>query len=204
MVSNSNMIINLAVVILSYLIGSISAAILVCRLGGFGDPRQVGSGNPGATNVLRNFGKGAAFATLAGDVGKGFLPVLAAKLLGLPPWLVAAAGCAAFCGHLYPVFFQFRGGKGVATLIGVLFALKPILGIVFCGVWLTVAAITRYSSLSALVATALSPLVAWWFGLSTAVIWILVIMVILVFWRHRSNMQKLLSGNESKMGRKAA
>lgn len=189
------------VLLASYLVGSLSSAILICRLWGMGDPREVGSGNPGATNVLRNFGKRAATATLAGDVAKGLLPVLVAKLFGLSPLVTAAAGMCAFLGHLYPVFFDFRGGKGVATLIGVLFGLDMMLGAVFIGTWLLVAAVSRYSSLAALTAALLAPLAAYWLGHPAPVALVLALMAGLVFWRHQDNIRKLLSGTESKIGR---
>ena len=134
----------------AYLLGSISSAILVCKAMGQPDPRGSGSGNPGATNVLRQSGKLAAFFTLVGDVAKGFIPVLLGTLYGLPAPAIAALGAGAFVGHLFPLFFQFRGGKGVATLIGVLFGTAPLLGLIFVLTWLGVALITRYSSLSAL------------------------------------------------------
>ena len=184
----------------SYLVGSLSAASLVCRALGKGDPRGVGSGNPGATNVLRAFGKGPAAATLAGDVLKGFLPVVLAGGLHLTATTVAAAGLAAFLGHLFPIFFAFRGGKGVATLIGVVFGYDLRLGCGFVLVWLLMAAITRYSSLAALTATALAPAFVLGLGLPLPEAAALGLMVIAVFWRHRENIQRLRSGNEGRIG----
>ncbi len=186
-------------VIASYLIGSLSAAILVSRALGKGDPRAVGSGNPGATNVLRSFGKFAAAATLIGDVMKGVVPVLAAWEFGLPTLTIALAGLAAFAGHLYPLFFGFRGGKGVATQIGVLTGFDWRLGVAFIVTWLVVAGVTRYSSLAALVATLLAPLVAMALKLPSPLIGSAMVIVAAVFWRHRANIERLLNGTESRI-----
>lgn len=189
-----------AMLVVGYLCGSISSAIVICRLLGHADPRTVGSMNPGTTNVLRLYGKAAAIMTLAGDVAKGVLPVVAARALDTGDTAIALAGLGAFLGHLYPVFFGFVGGKGVATLIGVLLGFNPWFGIAFMGIWVGVAAITRYSSLSALTATALTPFVAAWLGGSTAVIAALVVMAAFVYWRHRSNIRNLRAGREDKIG----
>lgn len=196
--------ISLTALVGAYLIGSLSAAIIVCRLCGFGDPRNVGSGNPGATNVLRSFGRAAAAATLAADVAKGYLPVVVTKLAGGAPLLVSGVGAAAFAGHLFPIFFGFRGGKGVATMIGVLFGIDWRLGACFIGSWLAVAALTRYSSLSALVAALVAPGAALLLGQSASVVLVLLVMTALVYWRHQSNIRKLLAGTESRIGRKSA
>lgn len=183
-----------------YLVGSLSAAIIVCRVLGRGDPRTVGSGNPGATNVLRTYGRGPAFATLAGDVMKGFLPVAIGAGLGLSPFVIAAAGVAAFLGHLFPVFFSFKGGKGVATLIGVLFGYDWRLGCGFVASWLVVAAWSRYSSLAALCAAALAPVLALVLQLPVVYAGALLMMVAAVFWRHRANIQRLRAGTEGRIG----
>ncbi len=193
---------NLVWVAAAYLVGSVSAAIVVCRLLGKGDPRNVGSGNPGATNVLRAFGKGPAAATLAGDVLKGFLPVALASLVALPPGAIAAVGAAAFAGHLFPVFFGFRGGKGVATLIGVLFGFDWRLGLGFIATWVFIAAISRYSSLAALTATLLAPLLAVLLDLPGAYGVALLAMSTAVFIRHRENIARLRAGTESRIGQK--
>jgi len=190
----------LAFAVIGYLLGSVSSAILICRLLGKDDPRTTGSGNPGATNVLRAHGRGAAAATLAGDVAKGLLPVLAAKLLGLSPLAVALAGLGAFLGHLYPVFFNFRGGKGVATYIGVLFGMSLWLGASFAAIWLATAAITRYSSLAALVASAASPVVALVSGQSLWIVIALAVMAVAIFSRHHENIARLRNGTESRIG----
>jgi glycerol-3-phosphate acyltransferase PlsY len=196
------MLIDSALVILGYLSGSIASALLVCRALGLADPREAGSGNPGATNMLRLHGRGAALLTLAGDVLKGFLPVLLARLLEAPPAVIALTGLAAFGGHLFPVFFGFRGGKGVATLIGVLFASHWLAGLVFCGIWLLVALLSRYSSLSSLVAAAFSPLYVWLILGDPAYLAGFGLMAVLLFWRHRDNIRNLLNGTETKIGAK--
>ncbi len=184
----------------AYLLGSLSAAIVVGRALGLGDPREFGSGNPGATNVLRAFGRKAAALTLAGDLLKGLLPVLLVRMFGGDALLATLAGAGAFLGHLFPVYFGFRGGKGVATYIGVLLGLHWHLGAAFALVWLTVAAITRYSSLAALVAALASPAIALVLGLSPAAVAVLALMVALLYWRHEGNIRKLLKGSESRIG----
>ncbi len=187
-----------------YLCGSVSSAIVICRMLGHGDPRVVGSRNPGTTNVLREFGKVPAGLTLFGDVAKGFVPVVLCTVLGFDHVAIALAGVGAFVGHLYPVFFGFTGGKGVATLIGVLLGFKIWLGIVFIACWITVAAVTRYSSLSALTATALAPLAALLLGAPLAIVAAISVMGMFVFWRHRSNIRNLINGTEDKIGNSAA
>lgn len=187
-----------------YLLGSVSSAILVCRLLGKADPRTTGSGNPGATNVLRAHGKGPAAATLAGDVAKGLVPVAIAHAFGLSPLVIALTGLGAFLGHLFPVFFQFRGGKGVATYIGVLFGMSPWLGLAFCATWLGTAAITRYSSLAALVATVVTPFAALAGGMASPIVFVLLLMALAIFWRHQENIARLRAGTESRIGQKKA
>jgi glycerol-3-phosphate acyltransferase PlsY len=189
-------------VIAAYLLGSLSAAIIVCRLLGLPDPRQGGSGNPGATNVLRLGGKGAAAATLGGDVLKGVLPVLAARLWAPGDLIPAVAALAAFLGHLYPVFFGFRGGKGVATALGGLIALAPTVAGIGALVWLAMAAIFRISSLAALVAAVAAPVAAWWLGLAPPVVVVTAVMAVLLIWRHRSNIANIAAGRESRIGDK--
>ena len=196
------MIFALGLVLVSYLLGSVSAAVVVCKLLGKNDPRESGSGNPGATNVLRLHGKGPAIATLLGDIGKGVVPVLVARWLELGPLVVGACACAAFLGHLFPVFFGFRGGKGVATFVGVLLAISLQLGLCFIGGWLLVAAITRYSSLAALTATAAMPLV----GLALDAPWpyvaAMAVMGGAIFSRHQANISRLLAGTEGRIGKR--
>lgn len=189
----------------SYLIGSLSSAIIVCKLMGLPDPRGEGSGNPGATNVLRFGGKKAAAITLAGDMLKGLIPVLVVKYLGMDMQTIALVGLAAFLGHLYPVFFQFKGGKGVATMLGVMFGFSWWVGLATAGTWLFMAKIVKISSLSALVATALAPVYVWlWFdyiGLnSMATLAVTIIMTVILFWRHRSNIQNMIKGTEDAIG----
>ncbi len=182
----------------AYLLGSLSAAVLFSRAFGLPDPRSYGSGNPGATNVLRTGNKKIAALTLLGDGLKGALAVWLAMLVGTqfstPDWLPALAGLTAFIGHLWPVFFGFKGGKGVATALGVLLALNPLLGLATLLTWLAVFALTRVSSLSALVASAAAPFFAAW--LDEPGLGALVILVILIFWRHRANIQRLIRGEE--------
>ena len=195
-------------VLVAYLIGSLSFAVIVSRLMGLSDPRSYGSKNPGATNVLRSGNKVAAILTLVLDALKGYLPVLAALLLGPRfGWgetTVAWVGLAAFAGHLWPVFFRFEGGKGVATAAGVLLAVNPWLGLATLASWLIIAAFFRYSSLASIVAALFAPfyqLLIW--GASAAALPITVMSLLLV-WRHEGNIRKLLAGTESRIGQKAA
>ncbi|OOZ38121.1 glycerol-3-phosphate 1-O-acyltransferase PlsY [Solemya elarraichensis gill symbiont] len=185
-----------------YLIGSISSAIIVCRLMGLPDPREQGSKNPGATNVLRLGGKKAAAITLAGDWLKGLLPVVAAQMLEQPLEIIARVGLAAFLGHLYPVFFGFKGGKGVATALGVLFGFSLLSGLGVVAVWLVMALLFRYSSLAALTAMAVAPLIIYlqWNNAFLAACQTLI--TVILFWRHRTNIQRLLNGTEGKIGQK--
>jgi glycerol-3-phosphate acyltransferase PlsY len=199
---------SLVALLLAYLIGSISFAVLVSRAMGLSDPRSYGSGNPGATNVLRSGNKLAAILTLAGDAAKGAVAVLLAQAFaarfGFTGLVITCAGLAAFIGHLYPVFHRFQGGKGVATAAGVLLALSPALGLCTLGTWLLVAAITRYSSLAALLAAVCAPFFAWWLFGADAVIVPIAIMSGLLIWRHRQNIAKLAAGTESRIGKKKA
>lgn len=183
-----------------YLLGSVSTAIITCRLMGLPDPRSEGSRNPGATNVLRLGGKKAAAITLFGDMLKGLLPVLIALSLGMSDAVIAACGLAAFLGHLYPLYYGFQGGKGVATLLGVLLGTHWLLGLGTIGVWLGMAFSFRYSSLSALVAATTSPLLAWFITHSPVISASIALMAVLLIWRHRSNIRNLLAGREDKIG----
>lgn len=195
------MALDLALIAGAYVLGSLSAAILVCRLMGLPDPRSQGSHNPGATNVLRIGGKRAAAWTLTGDFAKGLVPVLLAHALGAGAATVAAVGFAAFLGHLYPIFFQFRGGKGVATSAGVLIGFSWHAGLASVLTWLIVAKVLRVSSAAALVATAATPIYLWWFGAPKAILVAGAFMCILVLWRHRENIRRLMQGTESSIGR---
>ncbi len=192
--------IDITFVVVAYLLGSVSSAILVCRLMGLPDPRSQGSNNPGATNVLRIGGRKAAAITLFGDMLKGFLPVLAANLSGVGSATLAAVAMAAFLGHLYPLFFRFQGGKGVATALGVLFGLSWTVGGAVAAIWLFMAYGVRISSLSALVSMALAPLIVWWVLGSSPLVVMSVVMTLLLFWRHRSNIRKLIAGEEGRIG----
>lgn len=186
---------------LSYLAGSVSAAIIVCRLRGLPDPRTQGSGNPGATNVLRVGGKSAAAMTLAGDAIKGFLPVLIAKLLGLDDTIVALVAVAAFVGHLYPVFFNFEGGKGVATALGALMAANWTAGLLALLIWLAVSLWGERSSLAALMTFALVPLLLVMEAERVMAVAFVMIALGLVF-THRANIRRLLDGTEPRIGSK--
>ena len=191
----------------AYLIGSLSFAVIVSRVMGLNDPRTYGSGNPGATNVLRSGNKAAAVLTLLLDALKGYVPVLLADRFGpsfgLGEGTVAMVALAAFLGHLWPVFFRFEGGKGVATAAGVLLALNPWLGLATLGTWLIIAAFFRYSSLASIVAAVFAPFyqLLIWGGGPTAVA--VTLMGLLLVWRHSANIRKLLAGTESKLGAKA-
>jgi glycerol-3-phosphate acyltransferase PlsY len=187
--------------VFAYLLGSVSSAIVIARLFGLTDPRQVGSGNPGATNILRYGGKKAAALTLAGDVLKGVIPVLVAHALGAAPLILALTLLAAFLGHVFPVFHGFKGGKGVATAAGALVALNGWVGLALISTWLVMAFTTRYSSLSAIVTTLASPLYVWWFTREPVLIAATAVMGVMLLWRHRSNIQKLIAGTETKIGR---
>jgi len=199
----------LAVVLLAYLIGSVPFAVVISRLMGLQDPRRFGSGNPGATNVLRSGNKTAAVLTLLGDAGKGTLAVWLARVAEeaqtLPPALVACAAVCVVLGHLFPVFLHFRGGKGVATAFGALLALSPWLGLAAAATWLIVAWATRYSSLAAILAAVFAPVyhlfgsgVAW--AHSPAMTLALTVIAALLITRHGENIQRLLQGKESRIG----
>jgi acyl phosphate:glycerol-3-phosphate acyltransferase len=190
--------------LVSYLIGSLSFAVIVSRVTGLADPRSYGSGNPGATNVLRSGHRGAAIATLVLDALKGYVPVFAAlwfgPRFGLGEGTAAFCGLAAFLGHLWPALFGFKGGKGVATAAGVLMALNPALGAATLLTWVIVAAFFRYSSLAAIVAAVFAPfyqLLIWGFGPPALAI---ALMSLLLIWRHEANIRKLIAGTESKLG----
>lgn len=184
----------------AYVMGSISSAIIVCRVCGLPDPREEGSGNPGATNVLRLGGKKLAAMVFIGDALKGLIPVLLIQLMFDIPWVTMTAALSAFLGHLYPIFFDFKGGKGVATYIGSLIGASYWLGALAGVIWLVVAGVTRISSLSALVMAAVIPFVVLlWKGFIVSIP--LFIMSFLLFYRHRANILRLLRGEESKIGK---
>jgi glycerol-3-phosphate acyltransferase PlsY len=187
----------------AYLLGSLSSAIIVCRLLGLPDPRGEGSGNPGATNVLRIGGKKAAAITLIGDMLKGLIPVLIAKLLGATIAVQAMVAVAAFLGHLYPLFFGFRGGKGVATALGVLLGLHWPVGLLTIATWLVIAKLFKISSLAALLSILVTPLYIWWLIPERSLIVAMLFMGVLLFWRHRSNIQNLVKGTEGHIDDKS-
>ncbi len=185
--------------ILAYLMGSISSAILIARFFGMSDPRTVGSGNPGATNILRQGNKAAAAATLIGDMAKGILPVVLARLVTDDATTLAMVAAAAFLGHLFPVFFRLKGGKGVATALGVYFGLSVWMGLALVLTWLLSAAIFRYSSLAAILTAAVSPLYAWHFLPGTAFLIMSFLIAVLLVWRHHGNISRLITGREDRI-----
>lgn len=182
---------------LAYLTGSVSSAIIVCRVMGLADPRENGSGNPGATNVMRIGGKKAAAITLLGDALKGLLPVLLAQALNVDSLLLSAVVFAAFLGHLYPIFFEFKGGKGVATSLGVMLGVHVLLGLAVAATWFAVYKLSKISSLSALVAATLAPLYVWLLVGDINLLVTFIALSVVLLWRHRSNIQRLLAGQES-------
>ena len=197
-------IVDILVVVLAYLLGSLSFAVIVSKAMGMADPRSYGSGNPGATNVLRSGKKKAAVLTLLGDALKGLVAVVIAKCLWdaghITEATVAWVSVAVLVGHMWPVFFGFKGGKGVATAVGVLFALSWPVALICTIVWLIMAFGLKISSLAALVATVLSPILAWYFIDESSWCWAVLVTAVLVLYRHKSNIQNLLSGKESKIG----
>jgi len=192
------MITVIILVVIAYLIGSLSSAIIVCKALNLPDPRTQGSMNPGATNVLRIAGKGPALITLVGDMLKGFIPVLIGHLIGINGISLGLIAGAAFLGHLYPIFFKFQGGKGVATALGTFLALSPIAGIGIILSWIVVAFVFRYSSLAALIAAIMAPIFMLLFTGVQYLIPTLVITAMLI-WRHWDNIQRLRAGTEGKI-----
>jgi len=192
----------------AYLVGSLSFAVIVSRAMGLTDPRTYGSGNPGATNVLRSGSKKAAILTLVLDALKGYVPVLLAVVFGprygLGDGTIALVALAAFLGHLYPVFFRFRGGKGVATAAGTLFGIDPLLGAATLATWLIIATFFRYSSLASIVAAVFAPFWQLLTDGSGPIAFALIAMALLLLWRHEANIKRLFAGTESRLGGKAA
>lgn len=188
-------------VILAYFIGSVSAAIITCKLLGKVDPRTVGSKNPGATNVLRHAGKTAAAITLLGDSLKGLIPVAIGHALGLSWGWLGLIGLAALLGHIYPIYYGFKGGKGVATAIGLYIGLHPLVGLIVILSWLAMAFAFNISSLSALIATLLAPLYFYWVTGSVPLLIALIAITTIIYWRHRSNIKNILEGTEGKIKR---
>ncbi len=186
-------------IILSYFIGSISAAIITCKILGKVDPRTVGSNNPGATNVLRHGGKKAAVITLLGDMLKGLIPVAIGHAFSLDWAWLALIGIAAFLGHLYPIYYGFKGGKGVATAFGVFLGLNPIVGIVVLLTWIISALIFNISSLSALIASLLAPIYFYIVTASLPLFGGLLFITIMIYWRHRTNIIEIINGTEDSI-----
>ena len=185
----------------AYLIGSISCAIILSKLFGLNDPRQVGSGNPGATNVLRSGNKTAAAMTLIGDMLKGLIPVLVARFFTDDTIILACTALGAFLGHLYPIYYRFKGGKGVATLFGVFLGLNPVIFVVMATVWLSIAKMFKMSSLASLCAGG-SALLMSLFQPSIPLLGATFAIIALLFWKHRDNIDRLRAGTESKIGNK--
>jgi len=196
---NVNTIIGIVLALLGYLCGSLASAVIVCRVMKLPDPRKEGSGNPGATNVLRLGGRKAAALTLLGDVLKGAIPVLLAHLLSNSPAVVAATAVAAVVGHMYPVFFQFKGGKGVATAFGAVAATVYPVALFMGAVWLLTAMATRYASLASMTAAVVAPLFALVFIREPAYVLALAIIAALLVYRHRANIRRLRDGIESEI-----
>ncbi len=190
------------VILAAYVLGSVPFAMISARLFGLADPRSYGSGNPGATNVLRSGNKKAALFTLIGDALKGWVAVFVAQKMGLSDNVVGLVALAVFFGHLYPVFLKFRGGKGVATAIGVLIALDPLLGLAVIGSWLFIAFAFRYSSLAAILAAALAPIYSLLMHGASTQIFIIGILAMALIGKHWQNLQRLLAGQETRIGSK--
>jgi glycerol-3-phosphate acyltransferase PlsY len=199
MSDEANLLYMLAALVFGYLLGSIPFGLIFTRMAGLGDVRKIGSGNIGATNVLRTGRKGIAAATLLGDMLKGTAAVAIAALWG--PQFAIVAGLGAFFGHLFPVWLGFKGGKGVATFIGVLIGLKPLAALIFALIWLGIAFTSRYSSLSALIASAATPVILWLLG-EPGMAGLAIILAALLWWKHSQNISRLLAGTEGKIGQK--
>ena len=198
---------NLGLIGLAYLLGSISFAVVMSRAFGLEDPRTYGSGNPGATNVLRSGNKWAAGLTLLGDAAKGWLAVWGAVQLNASASIQALVALAVFLGHLYPIFLRFKGGKGVATAFGVMLAIQPLLALAACLTWLFVAKVFKYSSLAALVSAVCAPLFyvlgnqrTW--STQPQLAWLLAVIAVFLLYRHRANIERLLKGTEPRVGKK--
>ncbi|MGK0297194.1 MAG: glycerol-3-phosphate acyltransferase PlsY [Gammaproteobacteria bacterium] len=194
------MIINILAIVSAYLLGSLSAAILVCKVMGLSDPRKGGSGNPGATNVYRLHGTKAGSIALFGDLIKGVLPILVSQYIGVADWVIAVSGIAVFLGHTYPIFFHFKGGKGVATLLGVLLATSWLVGLLFIFSWALIAILFRYSSAAGMTAAMLAPVYAIWLTPDMSYVGSFTVMALFLLVRHRKNIERLLAGTESRIG----
>lgn len=186
--------------VLGYLLGSVPFAVIVSRAFRLADPRSFGSGNPGATNVLRSGSKAAALLTLLGDASKGWLAMFLALRVGAGDTAIAAAGLAAFLGHVFPFTLGFKGGKGVATALGVLLGFSGALAGVTAGIWLAVAVATRYSSLAAVIAALAAPVATWWLLGNAVITATVTLMCAVLIYRHKSNIAKLIAGSEGRIG----
>ena len=189
-------LIHLAFIVAAYLLGSFSSAITLCAIMGYPDPRSQGSNNPGATNVLRIAGKKAAAVTLLGDLLKGFIPVLAAHFLFENTFATALTGFAAFLGHCFPIYYQFKGGKGVATAFGFVLAFHWLTGLIIVGIWLIVAKVFKLSSLAALIAFICLPFIYYYQQPEFSITSLLALMTLILLYRHKSNISRLLQGKE--------
>lgn len=192
---------NVICVVIAYLLGSLQTSVLLSKILKFPDPRTQGSGNAGATNVLRTVGKNQALATLIGDVLKGFIAVMIARIFGVTGFFLALTALAAVAGHVFPCFFQFRGGKGVATAIGGLLLVSPFIAILVTVIWLVVVFMTRYISLASLISAAAAPILILIFSNTSYFIPIL-LMAGLIIWKHKENIQRLRAGTENKVNLK--
>lgn len=191
--------INILCIVLAYIVGSVSSAILVCKLWGLPDPRGQGSHNPGATNVLRIGGKLPAVVTMLGDGAKGFVPTLLVAHLHFPSWVVGGVMLAALLGHIYPIFFGFKGGKGVATAMGAFLGLSWMVGGILIATWAGIIAVTRVSSLGAIIATLLIPVVGWMILHDLNLTCMMWLMSIILLIRHKDNIMRLYKGAEAKL-----
>jgi glycerol-3-phosphate acyltransferase PlsY len=186
---------------LSYLIGSFSTAIITCKIMGIEDPRKTGSNNPGATNVLRHGGKKAAIITLFGDALKGLIPVLVANQFHADDLTISFVGLFALIGHIFPVYYDFKGGKGVATYYGIILGMNWMAFLIVFAIWLGTAALLKISSLAALISITIAPFLLWYFSQSVELTGAVALMSTLVFWRHKQNIKSLLQGSENKIGK---
>lgn len=189
-------------IIIAYCFGSLSSAIIVCKIMGLPDPRTEGSKNPGATNVLRIGGKKAAAITLLGDTLKGVIPILLAKWLNLPIEIIAGVAFATFIGHLFPLFFNFEGGKGVATFLGCLLALSWPSALIWLGIWIGIAILFRYSSLAAIIASFVAPISIWQTTHEPPYVYAITLMAIILLIRHKENIRNLWQGKETRIGQR--
>jgi glycerol-3-phosphate acyltransferase PlsY len=191
------MIYQIIITLIAYLIGSVSFGILASKLFNIADPRTMGSKNPGATNVMRQGNKAAAIFTLLGDMLKATILLLIAKFYGVSDSLIVLVSTAVMLGHVYPIYYQFKGGKGVATALGILLGISPVLALSVFIIWIIIFFIWKFSSLAAIGATLSSPIIAVWIGLSNQLVFLMCILSLIILVRHKSNIKNLLNGTES-------